>query len=261
MGRKACTTCAPGPRRMPSRLRFHARSTWRRGRGAHRPGGGLDGARPREAGHGRRGRAQPLARVLGPSLGNAVVALDRANGVAVRLGVQVNEVLVEERSRRLLSDGDRIDTQLVVVAIRRRAGGGLAPRVGRGADHGVVVNEHGETCVPGIYAAVDVARAWNAGVRRAPAPGVVRGGPGDGDRVGRTMAGAPHAERVGALDVLHAVRRPAAGRGSLARRGPHRHPRQTPRRLVQRAPGRRGPASLPSSRWGGPATSSSFAVS
>ena len=109
----------------------------------------------------------PLQRVLGDRIGEVLRRLHADNGVHLRLGVGVQEVrgagAVEEVA---LTDGSTEAADLVVVGI------GVAPRtdVARAAglriDGGIVVDQHLETEVSGIYAAGDAANAWHPHYRR-----------------------------------------------------------------------------------------------
>jgi 3-phenylpropionate/trans-cinnamate dioxygenase ferredoxin reductase subunit len=105
----------------------------------------------------------PLRRVLGGEIGGLFRDLHADHGVALRLGVGVAEL----RGRRavedvVLTDG-RVEPADVVVA-----GIGVTPRIalaeaatGLRVDNGIVVDEHLEANIPGIYAAGDVANAWH----------------------------------------------------------------------------------------------------
>ena len=105
----------------------------------------------------------PLQRVLGDDVGAVFRQLHADNGVGLRLGTGVSELrgttAVEEV---VLTDGSVEAADVVVVGI------GVAPRVelaedafGMRVDNGVVVDQHLETNIPGIYAAGDVANAWH----------------------------------------------------------------------------------------------------
>lgn len=106
----------------------------------------------------------PLARAIGPELGALVAELHRVRGVDLRTGVSVRAIEGEDRVRGVvLSDGGRIDADVVVVGI------GVVPAVewlaGSGArvDDGVVCDSTGATGVPGVFAAGDAARWVDAG--------------------------------------------------------------------------------------------------
>ena len=104
--------------------------------------------------------ATPLARVLGDTLGQVMADLHRDNGVDLRLGVGVEEVVAGEGGRVAsveLSDGTSIAADVVVVGI------GVIPNTewlegsGLEIDNGVVCDET-LLAAPGITAAGDVAR-------------------------------------------------------------------------------------------------------
>jgi len=99
--------------------------------------------------------ARPLGRVLGPSLGDFVQRLHEAHGVRFHLGRTVTAI---EGDAVVLNDGSRLPADLVVVGIGVQPSLILAERAGLWVDRGVMVNEHLETNVPGVYAAGDIAR-------------------------------------------------------------------------------------------------------
>lgn len=104
----------------------------------------------------------PLVRAVGQTMGEACAELHRRNGTDLRCGVGV---VGFEGSGHVegvrLSDGSRLDADLVVV------GAGAIPATGwlEGSaltlDDGIVCDETLYTGVPGIYAAGDVARWHN----------------------------------------------------------------------------------------------------
>jgi 3-phenylpropionate/trans-cinnamate dioxygenase ferredoxin reductase component len=104
----------------------------------------------------------PLARALGAKMGEICAAIHRDHGVDLRLSCGVNAFRGAGRVEEVvLADGSAIACDLAVVGV------GVAPAVGwlnaSGVklDNGVVVNEFCETNLPGVYAAGDVANAWN----------------------------------------------------------------------------------------------------
>jgi 3-phenylpropionate/trans-cinnamate dioxygenase ferredoxin reductase subunit len=104
--------------------------------------------------------AQPLARVLGPTIGAVFADLHRSHGVDLRLGVGVARVVADGHDRVCrveLTDGSALDTATVVVGI------GVTPNTGWLADSGLTIDDGivcDATCTaaPGIVAAGDVAR-------------------------------------------------------------------------------------------------------
>lgn len=104
----------------------------------------------------------PLHRVLGDEIGEVFRRLHADHGVVLRLGTGVTELLGTKAVEGVvLSDGRVESADLVVVGV------GVTPRVelavsaGLTVDNGIVVDEHLQASVCGIYAAGDVANAWH----------------------------------------------------------------------------------------------------
>jgi NADPH-dependent 2,4-dienoyl-CoA reductase/sulfur reductase-like enzyme/nitrite reductase/ring-hydroxylating ferredoxin subunit len=98
---------------------------------------------------------QPLARILGPDMGQFVQALHEEKGVVFHLNetaVSISDNLMTLRSGRTL-EGD-----MVVAGIGVRPRIDLAIKAELLIERGVAVNSHLETSAPGIYAAGDIAR-------------------------------------------------------------------------------------------------------
>jgi NADPH-dependent 2,4-dienoyl-CoA reductase/sulfur reductase-like enzyme/nitrite reductase/ring-hydroxylating ferredoxin subunit len=98
---------------------------------------------------------QPLERVLGAQLGEAVRRLHEERGVVFHLEQGVAAI---EPGRVRLSSGASLAADLVVLGTGVRPRTELAERAGLAVDHGVLVDGHLETSVPGIFAAGDIAR-------------------------------------------------------------------------------------------------------
>lgn len=105
----------------------------------------------------------PLARVVGPAMGEAVCRLHRDNGVDIRAGVQLAGV-------RTAADGVVIDiagaaapleADAVVVGIGIIPNTAVAAASGLRVDDGIVVDALGRTAVPGVFAAGDAARRYS----------------------------------------------------------------------------------------------------
>lgn len=100
-----------------------------------------------------------LARVLGPSAGERIADIHRRRGVDVRCGTGVLSV---DGQRVLLSDGQVVEGDVIVVGV------GVTPETawlaGSGVvvDDGVVCDAGGRTTRAGVWAAGDVARWRNA---------------------------------------------------------------------------------------------------
>jgi NADPH-dependent 2,4-dienoyl-CoA reductase/sulfur reductase-like enzyme len=103
----------------------------------------------------------PLSPILGPTFGDMVAAMHRDHGVDLRTGVVVTDVLGEARVAGLaLSDGSRIDADVVVVGIGVTPNTEWLERSGLTIDNGIVCKGSGEAA-PDVYAAGDVARVAN----------------------------------------------------------------------------------------------------
>jgi 3-phenylpropionate/trans-cinnamate dioxygenase ferredoxin reductase subunit len=127
--------------------------------------------------------AVPLERVLGAEVGAIYRDLHASHGVDLHFGVGVEAIVGSKTVEAVrLSDGTELPASAVVVGV------GVAPRVelahaaGLAVEDGVVVDEHLETSVPGIFAAGDVANAfhprygtrirlehWSAALNQGPA--------------------------------------------------------------------------------------------
>ncbi len=133
-------------------------------------GGGLIGVRVAEALAARGARVHMivsshhvLSQMLDPQSSEIILQRLREHGVEVRLGTDVKEFFGRGKLEGLLlSDGSRIQSSLAVV------GKGVRPNIecvlGTGVDVGlgVRVNEHMATSASDIYAAGDVAEAYDS---------------------------------------------------------------------------------------------------
>jgi 3-phenylpropionate/trans-cinnamate dioxygenase ferredoxin reductase subunit len=102
---------------------------------------------------------RPFERLLGPELGDAIRALHEAHGVRFHLADEPKAI--EPRAVALASGG-MLAAELVVLGVGVTPDVALARSAGLALDRGVVVDEHLETSVPGIFAAGDLAR-WPDG--------------------------------------------------------------------------------------------------
>jgi 3-phenylpropionate/trans-cinnamate dioxygenase ferredoxin reductase subunit len=109
----------------------------------------------------------PLERVLGPELGEIYVDLHRGHGVEFLPETTVDRFEGKGSVERVVTnDGSSIETEFVVVGIGVAPRAGLVETAGVRVDNGVLVDEHLEASVPGLFAAGDVANARHPFYRR-----------------------------------------------------------------------------------------------
>lgn len=97
----------------------------------------------------------PLLKVVGVHVGSFLKKLHEKNGVHFHLGHAVKEI----RDRSVVLDsGKSIECDFVIIGTGIHPNTSLAEQAGCRVDHGVVVNSHLETSIPGIFAAGDIAR-------------------------------------------------------------------------------------------------------
>ena len=125
----------------------------------------------------------PLERVLGPEVGAVFKDLHESRGVEFHLGSGVERIVGNGAASGVrLTDGTTLDADAVVVGVGATPRTELAVGAGLTVKNGVVVDEHLQTAVPGIYAAGDVANAfhprygtwirlehWSAALNQGPA--------------------------------------------------------------------------------------------
>ncbi|MGH0031121.1 MAG: NAD(P)/FAD-dependent oxidoreductase [Myxococcota bacterium] len=106
----------------------------------------------------------PMARVLDPDIGGVCADAHRDEGVDVRLGVGVEKIDGSGRVESLLlTDGSRVEADLVVVGIGAVPATGWLEGSGLELDDGVVCDATCATRAPGVVAAGDVARWYHEG--------------------------------------------------------------------------------------------------
>ncbi|HEY0717872.1 MAG TPA: FAD-dependent oxidoreductase [Streptosporangiaceae bacterium] len=106
---------------------------------------------------------QPLLPVLGPELAPVFAGLHREHGVDLRLGTQVDRILVGAGAATgvRLSDGTELEADAVIVGIGVTPAAELAQAAGLDVDGGVLTDAGLRTSDPDIFAAGDVARAYH----------------------------------------------------------------------------------------------------
>ena len=104
--------------------------------------------------------AVPLERVLGPEVGAVYRDIHADHGVRMLLGTGVEAFEGDTAVERVrTSDGRVLGCDFVVAGIGARPRTGLAAQAGLAVDDGVLVDEHLQTSMPGVFAAGDVALA------------------------------------------------------------------------------------------------------
>ncbi|SDG19738.1 3-phenylpropionate/trans-cinnamate dioxygenase ferredoxin reductase subunit [Sinosporangium album] len=104
----------------------------------------------------------PLHRVLGRELGEVYAGVHRRNGVEFRFGTGVAEIGGGDRVREVVTaEGERLPADLVVVGIGAAPNVGLAVEAGLDVNDGIVVDASLRSSDPHVYAAGDVAEAFN----------------------------------------------------------------------------------------------------
>ncbi|MEV3901629.1 FAD/NAD(P)-binding oxidoreductase [Mycobacterium sp. NPDC050551] len=102
----------------------------------------------------------PLANVLGEQIGELVARVHRAEGVDVRCGVGVSEVVGTDKVEKVvLADGTEVEADLVVVGIGSTPAVGWLEGSGIELDNGVVCDSQGRSSAPNVWAIGDVA-SW-----------------------------------------------------------------------------------------------------
>jgi 3-phenylpropionate/trans-cinnamate dioxygenase ferredoxin reductase subunit len=102
----------------------------------------------------------PLERVLGAEAGAVYRDIHTDHGVRMLLGTGVEAFEGEGAVERVRTSNEReLDCDLVVVGVGVEPRSGLAERAGIAVENGILVDEHLQTSVPGVFAAGDVANS------------------------------------------------------------------------------------------------------
>jgi 3-phenylpropionate/trans-cinnamate dioxygenase ferredoxin reductase component len=106
---------------------------------------------------------QPLLAVLGPEVAPVFADLHREHGVDLRLGTEVDRILVSADAATgvRLADGTELPADAVIVGIGVTPAAELAEAAGLDVDGGILTDAGLRTSDPDIYAAGDVARAYH----------------------------------------------------------------------------------------------------
>ncbi len=109
-----------------------------------------------------------LQRSLGPELGGVFADLHRSHGVTFRFGEGLSEVTGSggKVTGAVTSSGQELPADIVIIAIGATANTAIAAEAGLEVDNGIVVDETLRTSDPDIFAAGDVANAFNPLVGR-----------------------------------------------------------------------------------------------
>jgi len=105
-----------------------------------------------------------LQRSLGPELGEVFADLHRSHGVTFRFGEGLSEVTGAGGAvtGAITSSGAELPADTVLIAVGVAPNSGLAADAGLEVDNGIVVDETLRTSDPEIFAAGDVASAFNS---------------------------------------------------------------------------------------------------
>jgi 3-phenylpropionate/trans-cinnamate dioxygenase ferredoxin reductase subunit len=104
----------------------------------------------------------PLERVLGPLLGGVYRDLHAEHGVDLHLSTQIGAILGKDIAQGVrTTDGLVIAGDLIVVGVGVSPRDELGQYAGLTLDNGIVVDEFLRTSAPDVFAAGDVAAAWN----------------------------------------------------------------------------------------------------
>ena len=104
----------------------------------------------------------PLQRVLGDELAGYFADLHRKNGVDLRTSVSVTSLEGTDGRVSAVRVGDEsIPADMVIVGVGISPNSELAAEAGLAVDNGITVDEKLRTSDPTIFAAGDVANAWN----------------------------------------------------------------------------------------------------
>jgi 3-phenylpropionate/trans-cinnamate dioxygenase ferredoxin reductase subunit len=100
-----------------------------------------------------------MKRVTSPVISEFMQDFHRARGVDIRLGARLAAIEGEGRVTQVrLADGATLPADLVLLAVGAKPNDDLAAASGLACEDGIVVDEHGATADPAIFAAGDCTR-------------------------------------------------------------------------------------------------------
>ncbi|HWR93544.1 MAG TPA: FAD-dependent oxidoreductase, partial [Desulfobacterales bacterium] len=143
----------------------------------------------------------PLSMQVDAEAGRLIADELKAHGLAVRVGVEAEAFEGAGRvSGARLSDGARVDCDMVVIGKGVFPARGFVPKDKIRVDAGILVDDHMQTSAPGVFAAGDVAESIDI-ARRTPWVNAIW----------------PEAVAQGRIAGMNMAGRPAAYPGSLSR--------------------------------------------
>jgi 3-phenylpropionate/trans-cinnamate dioxygenase ferredoxin reductase subunit len=128
-----------------------------------------------------------MGRLLAPEIAAVMEALHRRAGTVFHFNTAAVAIA---QGRVTCGDGTVLEADLVIAGTGMRRTTDLAEAAGLACDNGILVDEHGRSSDPDIYAAGDVAAFWNARLGRRMRLETWRHAMNHGLATGRAMAGA-----------------------------------------------------------------------
>lgn len=108
----------------------------------------------------------PMKRAVGDVVGQAMAAIHRSNGVDLRLSTTVDSVGHTDDQVVIATSGGTITADYLLVAIGMTPNVELLDGSGIEVDNGVLVDEFCRTNDPDVFAAGDIANAWDPELNR-----------------------------------------------------------------------------------------------
>jgi NADPH-dependent 2,4-dienoyl-CoA reductase/sulfur reductase-like enzyme len=128
----------------------------------------------------------PLGRAMAPEIALWLAERHRHEGVEILCGITIAEIAP---GAVICADGRRIPADLVIAGIGIVRNAELAEQAGLGVDNGILVDPHGRTNAPNVFAAGDVTAFWSMGFGRHLRLESWRHAQNHGIATGRAMAG------------------------------------------------------------------------